>query len=449
MAILLLPIGADGKHFLDGNGDPRSGAQVFVYTANTSTKATLYQDKAGIVNHTNPIVLNSNGQIANGSGVAKNIFIDSGSDYDVVLAPAGDTDPPASPIDTFEDISPINDVLSTLDIGTNDTITGNTSVVASKFNQIPALSNITASAIVTLPAVNTVTAGNSRKFRNASGADVYLQRSSTDTIDGATTYRIPSFSTIEIESDGTSLWMVTIPPYYVVGQTITGGMTVPVGFLPRDGSAVSRTTYAGLFAVIGSNFGDGDGSTTFNVPDQRGRSVIGSGTGTLAETVASGDVNTTNETWDVASNVDTWITGMKVQVSTDDTLPGGLSASTDYWIIRDSATTIQFATTLSNAIDGTAINLTSSGVGNHTVTHTLNARTLGKKMGEETHGNTAAEIAHHNHGAGGDSSTAGTTFFTLGGTGLVRTLVTNMSTGGNGAHNNMPPGIVEHTYIKT
>ena len=43
--------------------------------------------------------------------------------------------------------------------------------------------------------------------------------------------------------------------------------SVPAGFLECDGSAVSRTTYANLFAVVGTNYGVGDGSTTFNVPD--------------------------------------------------------------------------------------------------------------------------------------------------------------------------------------
>ena len=43
--------------------------------------------------------------------------------------------------------------------------------------------------------------------------------------------------------------------------------SVPQGFLLCDGAAVSRTTYATLFAVVSTNFGVGDGSTTFNVPN--------------------------------------------------------------------------------------------------------------------------------------------------------------------------------------
>lgn len=54
----------------------------------------------------------------------------------------------------------------------------------------------------------------------------------------------------------------------------------PTGYLLCDGSAVSRTTFSALFAVIGTTYGVGDGSTTFNVPDLRGRAPIGVGTGT-------------------------------------------------------------------------------------------------------------------------------------------------------------------------
>lgn len=49
----------------------------------------------------------------------------------------------------------------------------------------------------------------------------------------------------------------------------------PSGWLVCNGAAVSRTTYAALFAVIGTTFGDGDGSTTFNLPDLRGEFVRG------------------------------------------------------------------------------------------------------------------------------------------------------------------------------
>lgn len=54
-----------------------------------------------------------------------------------------------------------------------------------------------------------------------------------------------------------------------------GGTSAPDGFLICDGSAVSRSTYAALFAVIGTKYGGGDGSTTFNLPNVKGKVVIG------------------------------------------------------------------------------------------------------------------------------------------------------------------------------
>jgi microcystin-dependent protein len=54
-----------------------------------------------------------------------------------------------------------------------------------------------------------------------------------------------------------------------------GAPTAPTGWLECDGSAVSRTTYSSLFAKIGTTFGEGNGTTTFNLPDLRGEFVRG------------------------------------------------------------------------------------------------------------------------------------------------------------------------------
>lgn len=57
------------------------------------------------------------------------------------------------------------------------------------------------------------------------------------------------------------------------------GATAPTGWLLLNGAAVSRTTYSALFALLGTTYGAGDGSTTFGLPDARGRTTIGAGTG--------------------------------------------------------------------------------------------------------------------------------------------------------------------------
>lgn len=57
--------------------------------------------------------------------------------------------------------------------------------------------------------------------------------------------------------------------------------TIPVNWLLLDGSAISRTDYADLFSVLGTTYGTGDGSTTFNLPDMRNRVAVGKGSNTL------------------------------------------------------------------------------------------------------------------------------------------------------------------------
>lgn len=54
-----------------------------------------------------------------------------------------------------------------------------------------------------------------------------------------------------------------------------GASSAPSGWLLCDGSAVSRSTYATLFAIISTTYGSGDGSTTFNLPNLKGRVPVG------------------------------------------------------------------------------------------------------------------------------------------------------------------------------
>lgn len=66
--------------------------------------------------------------------------------------------------------------------------------------------------------------------------------------------------------------------------------TVPSGWMLCDGSAVSRTLNADLFGTLGTSFGAGDGSTTFNLPDLRGRAPVGKNASTFATLGATGGV---------------------------------------------------------------------------------------------------------------------------------------------------------------
>src|SRR5210317_1918234 len=76
--------------------------------------------------------------------------------------------------------------------------------------------------------------------------------------------------------------------------------SIPSGFLECDGSAVSRTTYATLFGIVGTTYGVGDGSTTFNVPDLADNVPVGkSNNKALAST---GGANTVTSTGNVGGS---------------------------------------------------------------------------------------------------------------------------------------------------
>jgi microcystin-dependent protein len=81
-----------------------------------------------------------------------------------------------------------------------------------------------------------------------------------------------------LTSDGSG-WVSSAPNYVPTGGMVMWGTaSAPTGYLLCNGSAVSRSTYSALFAVIGTAFGSGDGSTTFNLPDFRDRFPVGAGT---------------------------------------------------------------------------------------------------------------------------------------------------------------------------
>lgn len=82
-----------------------------------------------------------------------------------------------------------------------------------------------------------------------------------------------------------------------------GGTTAPEGWLLCQGQALSRTEYADLFAVIGTNFGSGDGSTTFNLPDLRGEFLRGAGTNSHSGQGNGGSVGTHQDGTTVVASI--------------------------------------------------------------------------------------------------------------------------------------------------
>lgn len=92
---------------------------------------------------------------------------------------------------------------------------------------------------------------------------------------GAVQEVAPGASGNALVSNGTT-WQSTILETIPAGAVQYFAMnTAPSGWLKANGQAVSRTTYATLFSAIGTTFGSGDGSATFNVPDLRGEFLRG------------------------------------------------------------------------------------------------------------------------------------------------------------------------------
>lgn len=87
---------------------------------------------------------------------------------------------------------------------------------------------------------------------------------------------------LQTDGAGALTWITPASASAPAGVIITfAGATCPSGYLAADGSAVSRTTYATLYTALGqtsSPWGQGDGSTTFNLPDLRNRFLRGTGT---------------------------------------------------------------------------------------------------------------------------------------------------------------------------
>jgi microcystin-dependent protein len=108
-------------------------------------------------------------------------------------------------------------------------------------------------------------------------------------VTGTTTFTgIPSGPTASVGTNTTQLattaFVTSSLPTGVINMW--GTNTAPTGWLLCAGTAVSRSTYAALFAVIGTTFGVGDGSTTFNLPNYTNRMPYGT---TLAATGGSAD----------------------------------------------------------------------------------------------------------------------------------------------------------------
>jgi microcystin-dependent protein len=261
--------------------------------------------------------------------------------------------------------------------------------------------------------------------------------------------------------------------------------SIPTGYLLCDGSAVSRTTYATLFGVVGSGFGAGDGSTTFNVPNFKSRFPIGQDAGnascnTMAQTGGSfSHTHSTpnhqhtipTHTHDLSNHVHGQPTHTHTGPSHTHSVPAhfhdcqgtgatiAITGGSHIHSIDGEGTTTagdgkntgnatsKFAKGRTTSVSGTGPSNGDSNSSVHTHAHAEITGTIGNTTGPSGDAAlTSGSAGTGATGAAGDDNTFGPS---INSTGASGTLTSNTGEGGGTTGSNNPPFITINFIIKT
>ncbi len=255
---------------------PLSGGAVYVYVAGTTTPLATYpsiDDLNALTNaQTHPVILDSRGEAT--------IVLSGASKVVLKDAPDGNT------IWTVDDVN----------ISTGDILDSNGNEVIKLVAVSSAVNEITVTNAGTGDTPVIASSGNDTNvnlnIRSKGTGTLALQSAAAPTTVGGTLTITGTTTTSGMltASGGVTAASSAIDVLPAGVVAYTAAASAPAGWFLCDGAAISRTTYSVLFAAIGTTFGAGDGSTTFNLPTQARRTIVGaggSGTATLANTVGS------------------------------------------------------------------------------------------------------------------------------------------------------------------
>ena len=289
--------------FIDAAGIPLAGGFLYTYEAGTTTPQATYTDSTAATANSNPIVLDSRGEAniwlasanykfkltdANGTEIwtvdniaapstalspvfTSNVTISTNSSGPALLITQSGAGPiiravnPADPAEVFFTVT--ND--GSVGIGTGSP--SNSLDVAGGAIQISTAGG-TAQTIISADSTDSIfEASSTRNFTVKTNSATRLTINATDAT-STVPIVLPAIPTTALQAATKSYVDQVLPPGSLMAYAAS---SAPTGWLLCDGSAVSRTTYATLYAVIGTTWGTGDNSTTFNVPDLRGQFLRG------------------------------------------------------------------------------------------------------------------------------------------------------------------------------
>jgi microcystin-dependent protein len=261
----LLPNGE--QQFIDNNGNPLASGTVTFYVPATTTLKNTWSNSAQTILNTNPIVLDSGGRaIIYGSGAYRQVVKDKNGNV------------------IWDQLTSDTSSASNLGWGSTSSGTANAQTISTgTFTGVDGqtiyfLAGYTNSASMTLNVNGTGPVG---VLKDGQGGPIFL--TGGEVVAGAVIGVTYSIATGQFHLN-------TNNNQWSPGQVGTFAMaTCPAGWVAANGASYSRTTtYGGLYAAIGTTWGTGDGSTTFNVPDFRGVFLRGTGTNANPTVVAAG-----------------------------------------------------------------------------------------------------------------------------------------------------------------
>jgi len=292
--------------FFAASGIPLAGGLLYTYAAGTTTPSATYTDSSGGTANSNPIVLDARGEA--------NVWLGAAT-YKFKLCDSTNTE-----IWTVDNISAPTSALSPVLSG-NVTVSSNSSGAALKVTQtgtgaifvaqnsadpnlIPFIVNAsnnvgiqTSAPGAALDVANNgaiwlsnsgvarsiISADGSNSYYSAEGARSIVLKANGTTLFTINTTNATATIPIVLPADPTTALQASTKQY--VDTVMPSGMimpfagtSAPTSWLACNGAAISRSTYATLYNAIGTTWGTGDGSTTFNVPDLRGMFLRGTGT---------------------------------------------------------------------------------------------------------------------------------------------------------------------------